>query len=462
MYLHKLKRLFHTSLKRSAGFALLALLICQPVIAEEWVYTTRPGDTLWDISKTYLKSVNYWSRVQKLNDVDVAKHLSPGTRLRIPLEWLKTPAASATVVSITGQVNRVSSDQVETRLDSKQQLAVGDTIETAQNSSALIQFADGSTLLVQQNTRVTFNTISSYGKTGMVDTRIRLQQGRVETAVKPLRDPVSRYQISTPAAVAAVRGTQFRVAYENNNDTMGSEVVEGGINVAAQGAEQPVDTGFGTIAEKGKPPLEPVLLLQKPVLHTTAEKIRYLPYTFGWQRIEGAKKYRIQISPQDNPQSLVYESLSETNQHALSSLADGQYILRIRGIDKLALEGFNSEHNFTIDTNFPLVSPLLPANGDTLDELPYTFSWEKADNVKSYHLQVASDTEFGNIVLDQKPVTEQYVSNIHFAPGEYYWRVAAIDHEGNLGKYSEPVGFKVEEESGLWKILFFILPAFLI
>ncbi len=445
-----------------AALLFIGMLLSPTLQAEEWVYTTRPGDTIWDISKTYLKSVNYWARVQELNNVDVAKQLSPGTRLRIPLEWLKNPAASATVVSVTGDVSHVAGDTSQ-QLSSKKQLAVGDMVKTAANSSALVQFADGSTLLIQQNTTVKFNAISSYGKTGMVDTRIRLQQGRVETSVKPLRDPVSRYQISTPAAVAAVRGTQFRVAYENNDDKMGSEVVEGDINVAADAGQQDVKQGFGTITEKGQPPLEPVKLLQKPILQTTDKKIRYLPYTFGWQGLEGAQQYRIQISPQQSPDSLSYESLSSTNKHTLEALEDGHYILRIRGIDKLSLEGFSSEHIFEINTRFPTVKPRSPASQDELDEPPYTFSWEPANDIETYYLQVATDPEFNNIVLDQKHSQAEYISHTHLTPGQYYWRVAAIDQEGNLGKYSEPVDFVVDENNyEFLMILLYILPAFLI
>jgi hypothetical protein len=47
----------------------ISLLFIYPVIssADDWIYTTRPDDTLWDISKKYLKSANYWKRLQQHN-----------------------------------------------------------------------------------------------------------------------------------------------------------------------------------------------------------------------------------------------------------------------------------------------------------------------------------------------------------------------------------------------------------
>ena len=182
--------------------------------AEDWIYTTRPGDTLWDISQKYLKSVNYWSRLQQLNNVDVAKQLAPGTKLRMPLSWLKSFAAPANLVSYSGEVQlRTAGTDSALAVSGKQKINIGDTLITSNNGSALIQFADGSTLLLQKNSEVKFNTLSSFGDTGMVDTQLRLQQGRIETRVKPLRNPDSRFEITTPAAVAAVRGTEFRVSY---------------------------------------------------------------------------------------------------------------------------------------------------------------------------------------------------------------------------------------------------------
>ncbi len=54
------------------------------------------------------------------------------------------------------------------------------------------------------------DSLGSFDASGMVDTSVRLKKGRVENRVAPQK-PDSRYRIITPAAVAAVRGTEFRV-----------------------------------------------------------------------------------------------------------------------------------------------------------------------------------------------------------------------------------------------------------
>lgn len=443
---------------------LLSLILTTPQLkAEEWVYSTRPGDTIWDISKKYLKSVNYWSKVQKHNNVDIAKHLAPGTRLRIPLEWLKEPAATANVVSVTGQVEiETSSTQQPEKLSSRQLLNIGDTITTLENGSALIQFADGSTLLIQPNSKVKFNTLSSYGQTGMVDTQLRLQQGRVETKVTPLRDPASRYEITTPAAVAAVRGTEFRVAYKATQESMGSEVIEGAVNVAAEDESQNIEKGYGTITEKGKPPLQPVRLLEKPALYIDTDTIRHLPFPVSWEPLYGAIQYRIQLSPQDKPETLAYEFTHSKAQMELDEVEDGDYIIKVRAIDKLGLEGFNATRKLSINTDFPVVEIISPITAEEFSGKPYLFEWKAIESIEKYHFQLASDSSFNNILKEHKGSLNKLSYNTDLKPGAYYWRVAAIDEQGNYGKYTH-ADFSVRENPyEALMILLYLIPALLI
>ena len=451
---------------RLSVFISLGFFILYPLagLAEEWTYTTRPGDNLWNISKKHLKSVNYWSRLQEHNKVDVAKQLAPGTRLRVPLEWLKVQAAPAVVVSVTGSVKYIKSGTKNSSpLTSKQTVTIGDTIITEADSSVLVQFADGSTLLIQQNSQVLFDTLSSYEQTGMVDTRLRLQQGRVETSVTPMKNSRSRYEITTPAAVAAVRGTQFRIAYENQQQTMASEVVKGEVNVAAEGIEQAVKKGFGTITEKGKAPQPPVKLLTKPNINQFPTVLKYLPYTFNWPPLENANQYRVQITSAEQQDGLIYESTHNAEQFLLSELDNGQYILRLRGVDENGLEGFNAEHEFTVNTDFPVVKLLSPSNHLETNNQMLTFEWQTEKKANSYQLQIATDNEFNNLIIDEITAGNSLTVKEELQDGHYLWRITAIDKNGNKGQHSVAREFSIKESKyeGLL-LLFYLIPAIIL
>ena len=88
--------------------ALLALLGQGPAAAHDWIYSAVPGDNIWNITERHLKGIRYWKQLQTYNRLASPDRILPGTRLRIPISWLKVQPASARVVAVVGSVERVS------------------------------------------------------------------------------------------------------------------------------------------------------------------------------------------------------------------------------------------------------------------------------------------------------------------------------------------------------------------
>ncbi len=320
--------------------------------------------------------------------------------------------------------------------------------------------ADGSTLLLQSNSKIVFNTLSAFGQTGMVDTRVRLQQGKIETSVQPLRTPDSRFEITTPAAVAAVRGTDFRVSYEESKESMTSGVVKGNIKVAAGNVEVDVKQGFGTVTKKGEAPKPPTRLLNKPVTKSLQKFIVSLPYTFSWPNLKDAAQYRIQLSA-IGTNTLLEDSVRQESTFTLTHLTDGHYKLRVRGIDKIGLEGFNAEHTFQLDTSIKEVELLTPDNHINTSDSNIQLTWKHQQKASKYHLQISSDTDFTDPVVDQVLDSTQFQTQDKLDTGEYYWRVAGIDKNNQQGPFSgnRHITITEEEYDGMMLILY-LLPIF--
>ena len=94
-----------------------------------------------------------------------------------------------------------------------------------------IQFADGSIVTIQPNSTLKLDALSLYGGGGMVDTKLRLQQGGVAVKANPQHVPGNTMQIFTPTAVAAVRGTDFRLLSESK--TTRQETLQGRVGLLA-------------------------------------------------------------------------------------------------------------------------------------------------------------------------------------------------------------------------------------
>jgi len=418
---------------------LLVVLGLNPAHAAEqyWEYTVRPGDNIWNLTKQHCTSVRYWLRIQKLNNVDLDREIPPGTRLRFPLSILKHQPASAGVLQVRGQaaLRRAGADQDEP-VQVGARLLSGDRVTTGADGNLTLAFADGSRLLVLADSDVVMDHLSAWGTTGMVDTRIRLQEGRVDTRVQPARGPGSRYNIITPAAVAAVRGTAFRVAADAAQDVMRSEVTDGTVGVGDDARSTAVPAGYGLVAEAGKPPGKPRELLPPVNLSSLPEVQRRLPLVFTWPPLDGARGYRIQIAPNTEFDALLVDQTTTHATAAWNDLPNGRYAVRVRGIDAVGLEGLDKIRQFDVAARpFAPVSTS-PADAGIVHTATPSFSWPTSPHDQAYRIQLARDADFSAPIIDRRLDAGRYRPKPALTPGTYYWRVAALDPQGSQGPYN--------------------------
>ncbi|MCP4077993.1 MAG: LysM peptidoglycan-binding domain-containing protein [Gammaproteobacteria bacterium] len=319
------------------------------VVADEkyWEYTFRPGDSLWEIAKKYTTSVNNWSEIQSINQIRQGSDriILPGTRIVIPVSMLKLQPTPAKVIALSGGASLVRANGEKDELEVGTLLYSGDLVVTEEKQNLRLQFADKSELQVLSNSEVVLDKLSHHKKTGMVDTRIRLNSGSVNTWVEK-QNKDSFYEIKTPAAITAVRGTSFRLASDASFISR-TEVTEGVVSVSASNTEQLVKEGYGIVAEKGKPLSEPIKLLTPPVLGENQSEDQS-GLKLSWVKLDGAKFYRYQLAVDDKFNQVITENTIQENTIEMTELKPGRYYLRVRGIDESQLEGIDSVGNFLI------------------------------------------------------------------------------------------------------------------
>jgi uncharacterized repeat protein (TIGR01451 family) len=137
-------------------------------------------------------------------------------------------------------------------------LQPGDTIKTGSGSGAEITFFEGTTIELKESTQI---LVAEIGVSDAGSTTIGLKQqlGRTISRVQKLTDTGSRYEIETPAAIAAVRGSQMLVTVTASGR---SEVgnLDGDIRVIVGGVDYTIHEGMKrTIIPGQKPgPEEPI------------------------------------------------------------------------------------------------------------------------------------------------------------------------------------------------------------
>jgi hypothetical protein len=405
---------------RLASCLLALLSVSSAAWSEDWTYRIREGENLTLIAQRFMKPEFTPQQLQAHNRIEKDRKIPIGTGIRIPINWLRDLLVGVKVSYIMGQAGlyRASSPDKWIKLEPKAVLNAGDRIKTESNSVVALTFADNTTLMVGEKSEVVFDALSTFQGKGILDTQIRLQRGRLENNVKPLKNPESRYEIHTPAAVTVVRGTAFRVAVTGSEGLTRTEVTKGHIDVSAQGTSVQVNQGEGIAVEPGSPPAEPRKLLPEPELADLQVSQTNQEILLNWPDLDRAVSYRSRLK---NAQGeIVYDGVVTDSQNRLPVFPPGFYSFGVRGVDDWGLEGFEAIKNvhFKAVALPVLQTPLITARS-------LVFHWTAIPETQVYRFVIAQDPKFEKTIVARR-IFGQAFEMSRLAPGQYYIAVEAL------------------------------------
>jgi hypothetical protein len=119
----------------------------------------------------------------------------------------------------------------------KAALRVGDTAKTDETAFAEIRYGDGSLTRLDASTEFTVTALA-----GNEPVKATLNQGEVWSEVKQATGGTTRFEVETPNAIAAVRGTAFAVTCGSDGSCVFA-VVDGTVDVTAGGQTVSVPEG---------------------------------------------------------------------------------------------------------------------------------------------------------------------------------------------------------------------------
>lgn len=428
-----------------AGFCVLLSLACSPLAsAEDWSYRIRPGDTIWDLAGEYLKPGIPWQRLQAHNGISNPYQLPPGSTVRIPLAWLHLQPARARVLAVRGQamVDGIGGSGPVPATEGMQ-LGVGAVLRTARDATLTLEFADRTRLLLQGDSELRLDRLSQYGKSGMVDTRLRLQRGRITNSVTPSRGVSPAFIVDTPNATSAVRGTRFRVNAEESRTH--TEVTEGTVAVGADSRSALVKRGHGSVVAAGQAtPIRVVPLLPAPDLSDIPSPLNGARAEVKWRAVEQGQRYRVQASNTDTFDTLLADLETTDAVAKLPPLPEGSYFLRVRAIDRQGLEGYDATARFVAQTLPEPPFAIAPNTDRLVREVQPEFLWADVADAAAYRLELADNARFQNPLSLRQGKDSRLRAPQALAPGRYYWRIASDASNGRQGPYGDPMAFTVQ------------------
>ncbi|MBF4044196.1 FecR domain-containing protein [Burkholderia pseudomallei] len=401
-------------------------------------YTTRSGDTLYDVSARYLQGTDDWPLVAQLNDVPVPKHLQPGVVLKLPAARLRKERLSARVIAAHGTVEsagRGSAQFAPVAVDAT--LTEGDRLRTGSNAFVTLELSDGTHLSLPPDSQIDLATLRRTVLTGTLERVIDLRRGSVDSEVTHLKKKDDRFQIRSPSVVAGVRGTRFRVNYDKDGRASTTvEVLDGTVGVAPsaqRSADTLVHANFGNVTSASGVVGSPIALLDAPQLANPA-KIQDDPQVaFDLVPLGGAQSYHVQIARDAGLYDLFKEVQVSAPRATFADVPDGTYFVRIAAIDSHGLEGQPRIYAFE-RRRFGVDASAAPADGG------YAFRWSTtqdgaAAGATRFRFVLSRSKDLSNPIVDQVDAQGGRIAVSNLTPGDYYWSVIAERYEG--GRFHE-------------------------
>lgn len=409
-----------TALANGSASAELELAPPIPERTGDWTYTVRPGDSLEGISERLLGRSHDQDDLVSYNNISTQQPLVAGETLKVPLNWLDRSPKPATATSVTGTVfvyPHLDADRRHLRAGDR--LNVGDEVRTT-NGQAVIRLADGSTLQLERQSRLTFDRLTQYGRSGMADTRMNLERGRVNTEVEPFEHRGSRFEIETPSAVAAVRGTAFSV--ESHQDGTLLEVREGEVWFGDGEDQKAVHAGYSAFqGADGSQSLAP--LAAAPTIQADGTRFDSMPMDIQWEGASEADRYRVRLFDRETDQWLISKEV-RNSRIELDKLDNGDYRLNVASIGPRNRHGEISTLDFVVNRQAHPAELTAPENQAVIDAGRPQFRWKRQDDRAEARIEVARTAAFEELVAASAwDRMETAQLNQPLQPGQYHWRV---------------------------------------
>ncbi len=378
-------------------------------------YTVKAGDTLIAFAARWMTDARAWPAVQRANRIADPYRLPVGRVLTVPRELLKSEPLPAKVVAFRGDV-RVNGRAVAMGSG----VAEGAEILTGRDASVSVESGDGSRFSLPSNTRVRVARLRRVLLTGDLDRVFATAQGRGEWRAAPAPTPESRFMVTTPVSVSAVRGTEFRVGYE---DAAVAGVTEGAVGVSGSNPDRAVALPKGKgVAVTAAGPGRTVDLLPAPELLQPGRTQAAPVLRFAVAPVTGSKSYVFEVGSDAGLIDRVAEVRDAGVSVELPPVPDGSWFVRATATDGQGIDGFAKTWAFE-RLSFGTRPPEAIGRG-------MRFRWLGGEGTREYRFTLCRDENCAVPVIDRAGLAEEMMTVTDLAPGTYWWRVTVTKFGG--------------------------------
>lgn len=410
--------------------------------SEQITYRMQAGDTLYALANEFFVSEAAAYKVQRMNRISDARLIPVGTVINVPRSLLKWDPVTLQVASFAGTVTIARGGQAQAPTPG--QVIRGGTVVSTGARSFISLVGEGRTAVsLPSNSRVQIRRTRRYRIDNSLDVDLRVLKGRGEITAPKLNQG-ERFRTGTPLAVTAVRGTEFRVGYDDTSKLALTEVVEGLVEISANGASVSAAQGLGVASDPAGLG-EAEELLTAPLISDRSAIQTGETVGFAIAPLEGAVAYRTQIARDVTFSDVIDERVSSDVEIEFSDIEDGRFSVRTRAIAQSGLEGFWQSEDASFRRK--RVGTSAGAEPSPFADA-YKFAWRPAGAGPTFTaFQMWRKNAPETLIVDEVGLETSGILISDLANGTYSWRVATsvIDADDVIKIWSEPRDLTVSD-----------------
>jgi hypothetical protein len=453
--------------RRLFPLAGICLLLCSshpawgqpPEDLEPGWHIVRLGETLHALAARYLGSSGLWERIAQLNpDISDPDRIEPGQRIRV-LVPRRSPLAVAQVERVSRRVEEQPQPNPWVEARAGDLLAERDAVRTYPRSSAVMEFRDGTNLVITEDSLV-FLHRTGVRAAGSPSHSVEIVEGQADVEVRPRRaetgpapeSPEVEIVLGTTRARSRPAPSGRAQARARKAEGGGAKVmVYGGDgDVEAGGEKVAVAQGMGTSIEAQGPPSppEPLLPAPRPQAPKPGAESPCVNPLLSWEPVPGAESYVAEICRDAACQELVERATGiAAGPWRAPALPAGDHHWRITARSRSGLDGSPGETSRVV-IRAGALDQTAPT-GTIVVEGPSVRIGERLIFSPATRLEVAvaddaSGLEGWTPAVDGREAAAASLAG-PWSHGDHEVGAVAVDLCGNLGPI-QPVRFTVDAE----------------
>lgn len=369
--------------------------------------------------------------MRRINGISDPRRLRPGSTLVIPSALLRSEPLVARVEAVSGAASVADQAGGAARpLTIGTTLREGARVQTEANAFVTLRFTDGSRISLPSNTTVRILAARHVALGAVDDRRISVETGRSQFEVTPSTHAGDRFEARTPMAIAAVRGTEFRVGYRPETGASTLEVLDGRVAESGAVSEPAADVvgGFAALRTQANQDRQVLPLLPAPDLDDPGKTQDEAETSFRIAATGSAAAHHFQLARDAGFVDSFAETTASDRRGVFADVPNGSFFVRVSAIDANGIEGMPATYSFDRQRSRLEAGVSAPPRKGPKQ---YSFKWDGSGEGRfTYRFVLARDAALSDSIVDEAGLPGNAITISDLAPGTYYWQVSFVQSVG--------------------------------